>query len=143
LPDQPAAPDLAPPDPASINLDAFLARWAGASGSERANYQLFVGDLCALLGLPAPQPARDDTRDNAYVFERRVTFRHGDGAASVGFIDCYGAARSCSKPSACAPRARASTTPCCARAARPRAMRARCPPTKAAHPCCWWWTWAR
>lgn len=42
-----------------------------------------------MLGLPQPEPAREDTRDNAYVFERRVTFAHGSGATSAGFIDCY------------------------------------------------------
>ncbi|MCA9666160.1 MAG: class I SAM-dependent DNA methyltransferase, partial [Myxococcales bacterium] len=77
----------APPEPAQIA--AFIERWCVAGGSERANYQLFVGELCALLGCPTPDPARDDTRDNAYVFERRVQFAHGDGSASVGFIDCY------------------------------------------------------
>lgn len=35
------------------------------------------------------RPPRDDTRDNAYVFERRVQFAHGDGTTSNGFIDCY------------------------------------------------------
>ena len=68
---------------------AFIARWSAASGSERANYQLFVTELCELLGTPKPDPARDDTRDNAYVFERRVQFAHGDGTRSNGFIDCY------------------------------------------------------
>ncbi len=68
---------------------AFIARWSAASGSERANYQLFVTELCELLGTPKPDPARDDTRDNAYVFERRVQFAHGDGTQSPGFIDCY------------------------------------------------------
>ena len=67
----------------------FIARWSAASGSERANYQLFVTELCELLGTPKPDPARDDTRDNAYVFERRVQFAHGDGTRSNGFIDCY------------------------------------------------------
>lgn len=46
-------------------------------------------DLCRLLVLPAPRPARDETRDDAYVFERRVTFAHGDGSTSSGFLDCY------------------------------------------------------
>jgi hypothetical protein len=59
------------------------------TGSERANYQLFITELCSLLALPAPEPARDDTRDNAYVFERRVSFTHGDGSHSHGFVDCY------------------------------------------------------
>lgn len=73
----------------SNTVETFIARWSAAGGSERANYQLFIGELCALLGLPTPDPARDDTRDNAYVFERRITFRHGDGSQTAGFIDCY------------------------------------------------------
>ncbi len=74
-------------DPARIQ--AFIARWSAAGGSERANYQLFIGELCQLLDLPRPDPAQEDTRDNAYVFERRITFRHGDGGSSSGYIDCY------------------------------------------------------
>ncbi len=69
-------------------VEQFIERWQSAGGSERANYQLFVHELCTLLELPTPDPAREDTRDNAYVFERRVTFRHGDGTESPGFIDC-------------------------------------------------------
>jgi len=75
--------------PGESPIDAFIARWEKASGSERANYQLFLTELCALLELPQPDPAREDTRDNAYVFERRITFRHGDGTESPGFIDLY------------------------------------------------------
>ena len=73
----------------SATLDAFLARWRDADGSERANYQLFVGELCALLDLPAPKPATGQPDQDGYVFERRVAFRHGDGSESVGFIDLY------------------------------------------------------
>lgn len=70
-------------------IEKFIGRWARVTGSERANYQLFVTELCSLLGLPMPEPAHEDTRDNAYVFERRVQFSHGDGSTSHGFIDCY------------------------------------------------------
>jgi hypothetical protein len=70
-------------------IDTFIARWQAAGGSERANYQLFITELCELLDLPKPEPAQADARDNAYVFERRVTFAHGDGSNSNGFIDCY------------------------------------------------------
>ncbi|MBL8444665.1 MAG: class I SAM-dependent DNA methyltransferase, partial [Zoogloeaceae bacterium] len=73
-----------PPD-----VDAFITRWQGSGGSERANYQLFLTELCALLDLPQPQPAVDDGRDNAYVFERRVHMRQPDGSVSYGFIDLY------------------------------------------------------
>ena len=72
-----------------MHIDTFLTRWRGAGGSERANYQLFIADLCALLDVDKPQPANEDTRDNPYVFERRVVFHHGDGSTSNGFIDCY------------------------------------------------------
>jgi hypothetical protein len=68
---------------------AFIARWQPASGTELANYQLFVHDLATLLGVPHPEPAREDTRDNAYVFERRVTLARGDGSSAEGRIDCY------------------------------------------------------
>jgi hypothetical protein len=75
--------------PAALSPAQFIAKWNKASGSERANYQLFITGLCDLIGVEQPDPARDDTRDNAYVFERRVQFAHGDGGESLGFIDCY------------------------------------------------------
>ncbi len=75
--------------PSATALDAFLIRWRDADGSERANYQLFVGELCALLDMPTPQPATGQPEQDGYVFERRVLFRHGDGSESVGFIDLY------------------------------------------------------
>ncbi|MDX9700463.1 MAG: class I SAM-dependent DNA methyltransferase [Rhodocyclaceae bacterium] len=80
-----AASDAIP----DATLNAFIARWQGAGGSERANYQLFLTELCALLDLPPPDPAGSDTQDNAYVFERRVIIRQPDGSASHGFIDLY------------------------------------------------------
>jgi hypothetical protein len=75
--------------PTAETLDTFIHRWQGIDGSERANYTLFIAELCELLALPKPDPAREDTRENAYVFERRVTFAHGDGSSTHGFIDCY------------------------------------------------------
>jgi hypothetical protein len=72
---------LAAPDP----IDAFIARWQGVTASELASAQSFVIDLCGLLGLPAPHP----TAEQDYMFERPVTFRHGDGGSSAGRIDCY------------------------------------------------------
>ncbi len=37
--------------------DACVQRGQGVSGSERANDQLFIGELCLLLDVPAPDPA--------------------------------------------------------------------------------------
>ena len=85
-----APPDDLPDDGLSpAVIDAFIARWSAATGSERANYQLFLTELCALLSLPAPEPARGAAAEDAYCFERRVLFEHGDGTQSQGFIDLY------------------------------------------------------
>jgi len=74
--------------PAAVS--AFITRWkTAAGGSERANYQLFIVELCQLLGVPSPEPSGEDSRDHAYVCERRVIFRRGNGSVSQGFIDCY------------------------------------------------------
>jgi hypothetical protein len=42
-------------------------------------------DLCELLSVPKPHP----TPAQDYMFERPVTFAHGDGSSSAGRIDCY------------------------------------------------------
>ncbi len=70
-------------------VEQFITRWSKASGTELANAQLFVTELCRLLALETPEPASENTRDNAYVFERRVIFQNGDGSTAEGRIDCY------------------------------------------------------
>lgn len=74
---------------ATKTIEDFIHRWSRAGGSERANYQLFLTELCTLLELPMPEPAGDDTRDNTYVFERRVVMPQPDGSSNNGFIDLY------------------------------------------------------
>jgi hypothetical protein len=34
----------------------FIARWLGSGAAERSNYQLFLTELCALIGAPLPEP---------------------------------------------------------------------------------------
>ena len=75
--------------PIPLTPAQFVTKWRKASGSERSNYQLFITGLCELIGVDQPDPSSEKTRDNAYVFERRVQFAHGDGGESLGFIDCY------------------------------------------------------
>lgn len=70
-------------------VETFIERWSGAGGTERANYQLFLTELCALLELPMPDPASTDNAENAYVFERMVPIASPDGKTSYGFIDLY------------------------------------------------------
>lgn len=40
-----------------MQIDTFLAHWRHATGSERANYQLLISNLCELLEVNKPQPA--------------------------------------------------------------------------------------
>lgn len=70
-------------------LEEFISRWAASGAAERANYQLFLSELCDLLEVPRPEPAQPDNRKNDYVFERSVTFQHGDGNATPNYIDLY------------------------------------------------------
>jgi hypothetical protein len=73
-----------------LDVDAFIDRWSTArGGAERANYQMFLSELCEALGLPRPDPASDDTRTNDYVFERGVKRRESEGLASTLRIDLY------------------------------------------------------
>jgi hypothetical protein len=71
----------------------FIHRWQNSAAAERANYQLFLSELCDYLEVDRPNPAVADDRWNNYVFERPVTFRHPTGLTSAGFIDLY--KRSC------------------------------------------------
>jgi hypothetical protein len=48
-----------------------------------------LSELCDILDVPRPDPATPDTTQNEYVFERAVTFHHGDGTTSAGRIDLY------------------------------------------------------
>jgi hypothetical protein len=65
--------------------EAFVARWQGVAASELSTSQSFLIDLCALLGVDAPHP----TPEQDYMFERPITFSHGDGSRSAGRIDLY------------------------------------------------------
>ncbi len=67
------------------SLPAFITRWQNSGAAERANYQLFLSELCDALDLPRPEPTVDDDTANAYVFEKTVPLPHG----TVGRIDLY------------------------------------------------------
>jgi hypothetical protein len=54
----------------------FIDRWRDSAAAERANYGLFLSELCDCLEVPRPDPAVADTSQNDCVFERPVTFRH-------------------------------------------------------------------
>jgi len=76
--------------PAPEVIVKFIERWENSGGSEMANYQLFLTELCdEILFVPHPEPAGPDTAANLYTFERGVTHKEADGTASKGRIDLY------------------------------------------------------
>jgi len=70
-------------------MDEFFQRWEGSGAAERANYSMFMNELCDLLDVPRPDPAGPDDEKNAYVFERAVPFPNPDGSTTVKWIDLY------------------------------------------------------
>ncbi|NTF32875.1 class I SAM-dependent DNA methyltransferase [Rhizobium skierniewicense] len=71
-------------------VEAFIARWQGQEGGqERANYALFLTEMCSLLDLPQPDPASASPDTNDYVFERVVKETTRDGAVNSKRIDLY------------------------------------------------------
>ncbi len=76
------------PDNAAI--ERFISRWQGQEGGqERANYQLFLSELCDILGVERPDPAGATHENNDYVFERVVREPLNDGSTSARRIDLY------------------------------------------------------
>ena len=77
-----------PESTASAQVEAFIARWQGREGGqERANYSMFLRELCTALSLEPPDPA-GDPETNDYVFERVVKEPARDRAAFKR-IDLY------------------------------------------------------
>jgi hypothetical protein len=73
-------------------IQSFIRRWENSGSAERANYNMFLTELCVLLGVPVPNPSRPDDRDNAYVFERSTPLfeeeRHVCFHATIADLAC-------------------------------------------------------
>lgn len=73
-----------------MDVQSFIDRWTGREGgAERANYALFLTELCDLLGVPCPTPSGAETQLNDYVFERAVRPRASEGGGAPKRIDLY------------------------------------------------------
>ena len=71
------------------DITDFIARWKASGSSEQANSQLFLAELCAVLGLPPPDPASEIYEENTYAFERKVYVPRGNGANELRQPDLY------------------------------------------------------
>jgi hypothetical protein len=68
-------------------IQAFLEKWQGSEGNERANYQTFFGDLCLALGVDSPPPKGSVVGD-PYCFDKDIKF-YSEKADSTRFADFY------------------------------------------------------
>lgn len=74
----------------AASVEQFIARWQGQTGgAERANYALFLTELCGVLDVGPPQPASAEHAGNDYVFERAVAFKEAGDKIGHGRIDLY------------------------------------------------------
>ena len=67
----------------------FISRWKISGGSEQANSQLFLTELCDALELPRPEPAKPINEENTYSFERKVYIPNGEGPDKLQRLDLY------------------------------------------------------
>ncbi len=69
-------------------VETFITRWAGSSGNERANYQLFFAEMCDALGVDRPLD-KGRIPDDPYCFDKDVKIFHPSGKVTPGFIDFH------------------------------------------------------
>lgn len=73
-----------------MDFEAFIARWTSREGgAERANVQMYLSELCDVIGVIRPDPAGYEHIYNDYVFERAVRRRDSDDTTSSLRIDLY------------------------------------------------------
>lgn len=73
-------------------LRELATRWTDVGAAERANYSLYLIELCEAIGVERPRPAAQGGRTAegiAYQFEFPVQTTTRDGVVSTNFIDLY------------------------------------------------------
>ena len=72
-----------------MDIEGLIAKWWGSpGGAERANFPIFIGDLCKALGLPDVHLSEGGTL-GAYQFEAPVAFTTAGERDAGGRIDLY------------------------------------------------------
>jgi hypothetical protein len=73
-----------------MEIESFIERWTrGLGGAERANYAMFLSELCDVIGVARPDPASGGGKLDDYVFEGPVKSRETEGVKSNKRIDLY------------------------------------------------------
>ena len=77
------------PEATPAQITAFITRWETSGAAERANYQMFLSELCDIIGVPRPDPTSPDPAKNRYVFDRAITRINPGGSTAPNYIDLY------------------------------------------------------
>jgi len=81
-------------------INGFIERWASSGAAERANYQIFLTELCDVLDVSRPKPTKADEDENTYVFEKAGSrFITATAPPAPDALTSTSAARLSSKPS--------------------------------------------
>jgi hypothetical protein len=70
----------------SPSIKAFIQKWRGSAGNERANKDAYLLDLCEALEIASPGPK---DQSPCYCFEKDLKITHLDGSTSTGSIDLF------------------------------------------------------
>jgi hypothetical protein len=73
----------------SAPVQDFIARWSASAAAERANKDLFLTELCDVLGVERPQPATGDADRDSYVFEKGALLLKDAQRTTTGHVDLY------------------------------------------------------
>ncbi|MDI1444637.1 DNA methyltransferase [Polyangium sp. 6x1] len=72
-----------------MDVAAFVEKWSASGASERANKDLFLAELCDVLGVPRPEPATGDPARDRYVFEKPIPMTQEGGKVTTKRADLY------------------------------------------------------
>lgn len=70
-------------------VDEFIYKWQNSGGYESGASQMFITELCILLGVPKPDAPRPEVADNTYVFEKSVERIGPSGPKFIARIDLW------------------------------------------------------
>lgn len=77
-------PAMTPSQPSTSKLQELAARWATARAAERANYALYLVELCEAIGVERPRPS-----GSGYEFELAIKVVSRDGVEGTNYIDLF------------------------------------------------------
>jgi len=72
-----------------MDVASFVEKWRGSGASERANKDMFLIELCDVLGIPRPAPATGDPSVDLYVFEKSIPVPLEGGTKTTWHADLY------------------------------------------------------